>query len=129
VQAADLITLTLSPDIQAKLDDNYFNNAYTLLTKLRELCKLGSNAQFFRLIRELFTLKYANPTLGTFASSSSSSTSYSYERNTEMDTYLLYIKTLNDQIDCTKVKLTLEKRALLYLTITLLLQFEPLIQL
>jgi hypothetical protein len=41
--------------------------------------------------------------------------------------YLSYLYSLNDCITCTKVNLTLEKRALLTLTISLPSKFKPLI--
>jgi hypothetical protein len=41
--------------------------------------------------------------------------------------YLLYLCSLNNCITYTKVNLTLEKRALLTLTILLLSKFEPLV--
>jgi hypothetical protein len=42
--------------------------------------------------------------------------------------YLAHLRSLNDRITRTKVDLTLEKRALLTLTISLSSKFEPLIQ-
>jgi hypothetical protein len=59
------------------------------------------------LMRELLSLYYAN-------------------FNTTKH-YLSYLRSLNDCITCTKVNLTLEKRALLTLTMSLLSKFEPLI--
>jgi hypothetical protein len=41
--------------------------------------------------------------------------------------YLLHLRSLNNRITCTKVNLTLEKRALLTLTMSLLSKFKPLI--
>jgi hypothetical protein len=41
--------------------------------------------------------------------------------------YLLHLRSLNDRITRTKVNLTLEKRALLTLTMSLLSEFKPLV--
>jgi hypothetical protein len=46
--------------------------------------------------------------------------------NTTKD-YLLHLRSLNNCITCTKVNLTLEKRALLTLTILLLSKFKLLV--
>jgi hypothetical protein len=59
------------------------------------------------LIRELLSFCYAN-------------------FNTTKD-YLSYLRSLNNYITCTKVNLTLEKRALLTLTILLLSKFKLLV--
>jgi hypothetical protein len=77
------------------------------MSYLKELYELSTNTKFFMLMRELLSLCYAN-----------------------FDTtklYLSYLRSLNDCITCTKVDLTLEKRALLTLTMSLLSKFEPLI--
>jgi hypothetical protein len=58
-------------------------------------------------MRELLSLCYAN-------------------FNTTKD-YLLHLRSLNNCITCTKVNLTLEKRALLTLTMSLLSEFKLLI--
>jgi hypothetical protein len=77
------------------------------MSYLKELYKLSTNTKFFMLMRELLSLRYA-------------------DFNTTKH-YLAYLRSLNDCITCTKVKLTLEKRALLTLTMSLLSKFEPLI--
>jgi hypothetical protein len=59
------------------------------------------------LMRELLSLRYAN-------------------FNTTKD-YLSYLRSLNNYITCTKVNLTLEKRALLTLTMLLPSEFKPLV--
>ena len=77
------------------------------MSYLKELYKLFTNTKFFILIRELLSLYYTN-------------------FNTTKH-YLSYLCSLNNCITCTKVNLTLEKRALLTLTMLLLSKFEPLI--
>jgi hypothetical protein len=77
------------------------------MSYLKELYKLSTNTKFFILMRELLSLRYA-------------------DFNTTKH-YLSYLRSLNDCITRTKVDLTLEKRALLTLTMSLLSKFEPLI--
>jgi hypothetical protein len=102
-----VITLTLYANVKAKLHEDDFNNAFKIITYLKELYKLLTNTKFFMLMRELLSLCYAN-------------------FNTTKD-YLSYLRSLNNRITCTKVNLTLEKRALLTLTMSLLSKFEPLV--
>jgi hypothetical protein len=102
-----VITLTLSANVKAKLHEDNFNNAFKIITYLKELYKLLTNTKFFMLMRELLSLCYAN-------------------FNTTKD-YLLHLCSLNNCISCTKVNLTLEKRALLTLTMSLLSKFKLLV--
>ena len=76
------------------------------MSYLKELYELSTNTKSFILIRELLSLRYT-------------------DFNTTKH-YLSYLRSLNDCITCTKVNLTLEKRALLTLTMSLLSKFEPL---
>jgi hypothetical protein len=77
------------------------------MSYLKELYKLSTNTKFFMLMRELLSLCYA-------------------DFNTTKH-YLSYLRSLNNRITRTKVNLTLEKRALLTLTMSLLSKFKPLI--
>jgi hypothetical protein len=77
------------------------------MSYLKELYKLFTNTKFFILMRELFSLRHAH-------------------FNTTKH-YLSYLRSLNNCITRTKVNLTLEKHALLTLTMLLLSKFEPLI--
>jgi hypothetical protein len=77
------------------------------MSYLKELYKLSTNTKFFMLMRELLSLRHAN-------------------FNTT-EHYLSHLRSLNNRITRTKVDLTLEKRALLTLTMSLLSEFEPLI--
>jgi hypothetical protein len=97
----------LYANVKAKLHEDDFNNAFKIITYLKELYKLSTNTKFFILIRELLSLCYTN-------------------FNTTKD-YLLHLRSLNNRITCTKVNLILEKRALLTLTILLLSKVKPLI--
>jgi hypothetical protein len=103
-----VVTLTLYADVKATLHKEDFNNAFKIMTHLKELYELSTNTEFFMLMRELLGLRYA-------------------EFNTTKD-YLSHLRSLNDRITCTKVDLTPEKRALLTLTMSLPSEFEPLIQ-
>jgi hypothetical protein len=106
-KAADILTLTLYADVKAKLHKEDFNNAFKIITYLKELYKLLTNIKFFMLMRELLSLCYNN-------------------FNTTKH-YLSYLYSLNDCITRTKVDPTLEKRALLTLTMSLPFEFELLI--
>jgi hypothetical protein len=106
-KAADIITLTLYADVKAKLLEEDFNNAFKIITYLKQLYELSTNTEFFMLMRELLSLRYT-------------------DFNTTKH-YLSYLRSLNNCITCTKVDLTLEKRALLTLTMLLLSKFELLI--
>jgi hypothetical protein len=102
-----VITLTLYANVKAKLHEDDFNNAFKIITYLKELYELLTNTKFFMLMRELLSLYYA-------------------DFNTTKD-YLSYLRSLNNCITCTKVNLILEKRALLTLTMLLLSKFELLV--
>ena len=107
-KAADVITLTLHADVKAKLHEDDFNDAFKMMTHLKELYEPSTDTEFFMLMRELLGLRYDdyNTTEG----------------------YLSHLRSLNDRITRTKVDLTPEKRALLTLTMSLPSEFEPLIQ-
>jgi hypothetical protein len=107
-KAADVITLTLHADVKAKLHEADFNDAFKMMTHLKELYEPSTDTEFFMLMRELLGLHYA-------------------DFNTTED-YLSHLRSLNDRITRTKVDLTPEKRALLTLTMSLPSEFEPLIQ-
>ena len=58
MQAADVITPTISPCQQDWLTDDEFNNSYLLLLCLKELlCPVG-DIQFMQLTQELYFLKF-----------------------------------------------------------------------
>jgi len=107
-KAADVITLTLHADVKGKLHEDDFNDAFKMMTHLKELYEPSTDTEFFMLMRELLGLHYA-------------------DFNTTED-YLSHLRSLNDRITRTKVDLTPEKRALLTLTMSLPSEFEPLIQ-
>jgi hypothetical protein len=107
-KAADVITLTLHADVKAKLHEDDFNNAFKIMSHLKELYELLTDTEFFMLMRELLGLCYA-------------------DFNTTED-YLSHLRSLNDRITRTKVDLTLEKRALLTLTMSLPSEFKLLVQ-
>jgi hypothetical protein len=107
-KAADVITLTLHADVKAKLHEDDFNDAFKMMTHLKELYEPLTDTEFFMLMRELLGLRYAD-----FSTT---------------EDYLLHLRSLNDCITRTKVDLTPEKRALLTLTMSLPSEFEPLVQ-
>ncbi|KAL8640963.1 MAG: hypothetical protein Q9226_008686, partial [Calogaya cf. arnoldii] len=85
--------------IQQKLSESHFNDAYLLFARLKELLQPVGEAQFIRLQRKLYTLD-----------------TRSFESSSEL---LDKIKSLEDQIDSTKIHLTADKRSLLALIIAL----------
>jgi hypothetical protein len=107
-KAADIITLTLHADVKAKLLEEDFNDAFKMMTHLKQLYEPSTDTEFFMLMRELLSLRHA-------------------DFNTT-EHYLSHLRSLNDRITRTKVDLTPEKRALLTLTMSLPSEFEPLIQ-
>jgi hypothetical protein len=80
-----VITLTLYADVKAKLHENDFNDAFKMMSHLKELYKPSTDTEFFMLMRELLGLRYA-------------------DFNTTED-YLSHLRSLNDRITRTKVNL------------------------
>jgi hypothetical protein len=96
-RTANIITLSLNALVKARLTEEDFNNSLIVIEHLRKLYKSLTNAEFFMLMCDLFNTKF-------------------YIFNTTK-AYLTYIRTINNKITRTKVKLTPKKRALLCLTI------------
>ena len=99
VEAADMMTPTITAGIQAKLTEDEFNDGYKMYQRLKELLQPMGETQFMRLTREYYTLSYRN-----------------YGNISE---FLDHIKLLEEQIDATKVTMTPDKRTLLCLTMAL----------
>lgn len=99
VEAADLMTLTITAPIQAKLTEDEFNDGYKMYKRLKELLQPSGEIQFMRLNREYYTLNYRD----------------------HKDIYELldHVKSLEEQIDATNVEMTSDKRTLLCLTMAL----------
>jgi hypothetical protein len=106
--AADVITLTLYADVKAKLHEENFNDAFKMMTNLKELYEPSTDTEFSMLMRELLSLRYA-------------------DFNTT-EHYLSHLRSLNDRITRSKEDLKPEKRALLNFTMLLPSEFEPPIQ-
>ena len=98
-EAADLMTPTITAPIQAKLTDDEFNDGYRMYKRLKELLQPSGETQFMRLTREYYTLNYRN-----------------YK---DVSEFLDHVKSLEEQIDATEVKMTPDKRTLLCLTMAL----------
>lgn len=98
-QAADVLTPTISPGQQDRLNEEHFNNGYLLLARVKELLRPAGDITFMRLTRELYSLE-----LGPHETPSD---------------FLTRIKLLEEQIDATKIELTADKRTLLALTMGL----------
>jgi hypothetical protein len=107
-KAADIITLTLHANVKAKLHEEDFNDAFKMMSHLKELYEPSTDTEFFMLMPKLLSLCHAN------------------FDTTEL--YLSHLCSLNHCITCTKVNLTPEKRALLTLTMLLPSKFKLLIQ-
>ncbi len=105
-QAADVMTVTISPPIQQKLSEAEFNDGYLMLQKLKSRLYPTTEFTFFRSCQELFSLR----------------------QEKTVDAFLDQVKVLNDQIDATKVELTTEKRTLLALIMGLSEEYRSLVQ-
>lgn len=99
IEAANLMTPTITAPIQAKLTKDEFNDRYKMYKCLKELLQPSSKTQFMCLTREYYTLNYRN-----------------YK---DVFEFLDHIKTLEEQIDVTDVEMTPDKRTLLCLTMAL----------
>jgi gag-polypeptide of LTR copia-type len=105
-EAADFLTLTITPTIKRKLAEPDFNDGYLMLKKLQSLLSPVTEFNFFRSCQELFSLRQGN----------------------SVDEFLTQVKTLNEQIDATKIELTTEKRTLLALMMGLSDEYRSLVQ-
>ncbi|SRR6266498_2154807 len=108
-EAADTMVLTISSSVMRQLTESELNDGYLLLQRLKALLRPTGEAQFMRLSKELYTLQFK-------------------DFNT-VDDYLTRIKTLEEQIDATKIKIEGDKRTLLVLSMTLPAQYRSLVQL
>lgn len=99
IEAADLMTPTITAPIQLKLTEDEFNDGYKMYKRLKELLQPSGEIQFMRLTREYYTLNYR-----------------SYK---DMYEFLDHVKSLEEQIDATNVEMTPDNRTLLCLTMAL----------
>jgi hypothetical protein len=58
IEAADLLTLTLSDGVKLELSPNHFDSGYLMLKRLDERYAPKNNTTFFTLHRDLFTCYY-----------------------------------------------------------------------
>ncbi len=107
-EAADLMTPTLSAEIKRKLAEEDFNNGYKMLTKLSRLLQPGEDAQFMRLTRKYYTLRF--------------------DDNEFLSDFLTHVKILEERIDLTNVQMNNDKRTLLCLSMSLPVRYHSLIQ-
>ena len=99
IEAADLMTPTITAPIQAKLTENEFNDGYKMYKRLKELLQPSGETQFMRLTREYYTLNYRD-----------------YK---DVSEFLDHVKHLEEQISATDVEMTPDKQTLLCLTMAL----------
>lgn len=99
IEAADLMTPTITGPIQVKLTEDEFNDGYKMYKRLKELLQPSGEIQFMRLSREYFTLNYRS--------------------HKDIHDFLDHVKSLEGQIDATNVEMTPDKRTLLCLTMAL----------
>ncbi|KAF1935394.1 hypothetical protein EJ02DRAFT_485434 [Clathrospora elynae] len=57
-KAADSITLTIHANFKAKLTDKDFNDAFKMMSHLKQLYKPSTEAEFFMLMRDLMATRY-----------------------------------------------------------------------
>jgi hypothetical protein len=107
INAADELILIISPNIKARLTNAEQNNGYLLLTKLKEINNPVTDQVFYTSCQELLTLRAAG---------------------TDLETFLARIKTLNEKINRTGIKLDAERRTLLVLMLGLGSGFKTLVQ-
>jgi hypothetical protein len=105
--AADELILIISANIKARLTDAEQNDSYLLLTKLKEINSPATEQVFYTSCQELLTLHAAG---------------------TDLETFLVRIKTLNEKIDRTGIELDAKRRTLLVLILGLGSSFETLVQ-
>ncbi|KAI9877580.1 MAG: hypothetical protein M1830_003509 [Pleopsidium flavum] len=108
-EAADLMTPTLSAEVKRKLTEDEFNNGYRMLVKLTHLLQPGGDAQFMRLTREYYTLRYDGET-------------------ESLSEFLTRVKVLEERIDLTNVQMDNDKRTLLCLSMSLPAKYRSLVQ-
>ncbi|KAF6222411.1 hypothetical protein HO133_001497 [Letharia lupina] len=104
MEAADLITPTISGPVKQKLQANAFDDGYLMMTSLANIYAPKGDAEFMRLTREYYSLRY--------------------EDFDSMTHYLTQIKTLEERIRGTNVILDDDKQTLLCLGMTLPEQFQ-----
>lgn len=108
-EAADLMTPTLSSEIKRKLTEEEFNNGYRMLARLTALLQPGGEAQFMRLSREYYSLRYD-------------------DTKESLTNFLTRLKILEERIAATRVTMNNDKRTLLCLTMALPPRFRSLVQ-
>lgn len=99
IEAADLITATVTAPIQVKLTEDEFNDRYKMYKRLKELLQPSGEIQFMRLTREYYTLNYRS--------------------NKDTYEFLDHVKSLEEQIYATNVEMAPDNRTLLCLTMAL----------
>ena len=99
MEAADLITPTISGPVKQKLQANAFDNDFIMMNQLTVIYAPKGDPEFIRLTREYYSLKFDD---------------YDY-----ITSYLTKIKTLEERIRSTNVILDDDKQTLLCLGITL----------
>ncbi|KAF6221652.1 hypothetical protein HO133_001620 [Letharia lupina] len=104
MEAADLITPTISGPVKQKLQANAFDDGYLMMTSLVNIYAPKGDAEFMRLTREYYSLRY--------------------EDFDSMTHYLTQIKTLEERIRGTNVILDDDKQTLLCLGMTLPERFQ-----
>ncbi|KAI8930688.1 hypothetical protein NX059_012297 [Plenodomus lindquistii] len=102
------LTLTLAAHVKVKLFDDNFNDGFNFMADLSASYEPSTDAEFFMLMREL---------LGT-----------RFDDFHTVNAYVDHLGDSNSKIISTEVELTLERRALLTLTMTLLPQYDALVQ-
>ena len=99
MEAADLMTPTISGSVKQKLKTNTFDNGFLMMNQLIEIYAPKGEAEFMRLTREYYSLKF--------------------EEYGSITAYLTKIKTLEERIRDTGVVLDDDKQTLLCLGMTL----------
>ena len=93
------MTLTINPTVKQKLQVTAYDYDYLMMTQLATLFASQGEAEFMRLIKEYYSLRY--------------------EDFDSMTSYFTQIKTLEERIRDINVILDDDKQTLLYLDMTL----------
>ena len=104
MDAADIVTPTISGPVKQKLQATTFDCGFLMMTKLADIYAPKGDAEFIRLTREYYSLRY--------------------EEFSSMTSYLTYIKTLEERIRGTNVTLDDDKQTILCLGMTLPEQYQ-----
>lgn len=108
LEAADIMTPTISRAVKRRLTEAEFDDGYLMLSRLQTLLQPSGSSEFMRLSKEYYSLQFK-----------------SFKTISD---YLTYIKVLEERIDATKVTLDTNNRTILCLSMSLPQEYQYLVQ-